>query len=311
MSREKLALSFASAVLVSIAIGCDDRAPINSVPPPVAATLPAEKPLPTIDQTTLKAEDPTPAHPGFATGRVFGADGKPITLPGVRIEVIQTGLLDDSVNSKVTVPVEARSDGVYIGRLRPGTYQQPTARIEFAFNKNQYRLPLTIRPPEARRQDASEGVAQDFIWKLEGPKPGDKGEKNRPESWIGGSIYPEYRSFRTDLRRVVQSPPPGTKILFTLIPKSPLADGSEGKTRTAIRTYNATNTSLNDGVIVDLPLAFWEVRGEEMFPDGKRSGLLFLQSDGAWGDSVTGTFEADLAQSSLKGVKVLFTRREQ
>ncbi|QOV87570.1 hypothetical protein [Humisphaera borealis] len=297
-------------MVVWVGCGCEERTPINPVPPPATATAPAEKPLPKIDATSIPLQEPTPAFPGFAAGRIFRTDGKLIDDPSLRVEVLQTGLLDDSVNTKVSQPIDARPDGVYVGRLQPGTYQQPSARIEFSYNKNQYRLPLTPRPPEAKRQDASEGVSQDFVWKLDGQRPGDRGDKLRPETWIGGSIYPEYRSFRPDLKRVVQAPPPGTKVIFTLIPKTPLPDGTQAKTRTAIRNYNATNTSLNDGIIVDLPLAFWEVRGEEVFPDGSRSPLLFLLTEGAWADSVTGTFQADLARSALKPVTVTFTRRE-
>lgn len=303
--------TFALALTFGGLCGCDDRSTGNPVSMPVT-TAPAEKPLPVIDAATLKPDEPTPVHPGFATGRVLGADGKPIALPDVRIEIVHVGLLDDGRDSKTTSAVEARpADGVYVARLKPGTYLQPTGRIEFSFNRNRYRLPLSLRPPEAKRQDAADGVMQDFVWKLDGNRPGEKGDKTRPESWIGGSISPEYQSYRRDLNRTLRPPPVGTKVVFALVPTTPLADGSKGAPRTAIRTYNPTFTGLNDPMIVDLPLAFWEVQGEEIYPDGGRQPVLFLQQDGTWKDRVTGTFEADLARSALKPVSITFTRKDQ
>lgn len=302
---------FAALSLVVCGAGCEDRPRYKPEPATVPATAPAEPETPKIDVAKLKPGDPTPAFPGFATGRVVNVEGKPITQDGIRLEVILGGLLDET-QGRVTLPVEPGPDGVYIKPLKPGTYLLPTARIEFPFNGKQYRLPLSTHGPALRRQEASEGVVQDFIWKLSGPRPGQKGDKGRPDTWIGGTIYPEYRSYRQDLGRVIKSPPAGTKVEFTLNPKSPLADGSLDKPRVAIRLYNPTQVALHDPAIVDLPLAMWEVRGEEVFPDGTRRPVQFLQSDNrTWGDSVTGTFEADLAESALRPVHITFTRREQ
>jgi len=288
--------------------GCEEP-PRPSPEVPVVATAPAEAAMPTIDVSSLTLKDPTPAFPGFATGRVMDEQGKPIAVEGVRISVMQTGLLDET-QAKVEIPVEPNESGVYVARLKPGTYLQPKARIEFTFNGNRYRLPLSPHGGMHKRQEASEGVVQDFVWKLEGPRPGETADKSRPETFIGGTITPEFRSFRSDLKRVIKSPPHGTKVQLTLIPKSPLADGSSGQARVVNRLYNPTQTALIDAPILDLPLAMWEVRGEEIFPDNTRSPLLFLNTDNSWRETVSGTFSADLAASALKPVLITFTRKE-
>lgn len=301
-------ITFIACSALAALIGCNDPAvKYPSEAPATTQTSEAEMPrLP-----SLKPEEPTPAIPGFAVGRVFGFDGKPITLADARIEIIAGGILDDGSNMRVNTPILVGRDGSYMERLKPGAYMQPTGRIEFTFKNRQYRLPLTPRPPEAKRQDSAAGLAQDFIWKLEGPRPGDKGDRNRPETWIGGTINPIYQTYRDDLKRPVKSPPPGSKVVFTLLPKSPLADGSEGKPRTATRHYNPTTTGLTDAPIVDVPLAYWEVRGEEILPDGSKSSLLFTVDGRSWQESVAGSFQADLNESALKPVEIYFTRKDQ
>ena len=311
-----------AAVLLALAAGCDRQTATPIPPPDRPATAPAaEPPPPKIDPAALKPTDPTPATPGYLVGRVLGADGKSVALPGVRIEVQVGGFLASNLAS-VTETFEAGPDGVYVKKLRPGTYRQPTARIEFPFRDKTYRLPLVpVRGGQSGsgggsgggggQQESADGLVQDFAWRLSGPRPGVMFDKQRPDTWIGGAAAIEYHSYREDLRRVIRPAPAGTKLVLTLAPQGPLADGSAGKPIVVTRAYNTTDTAVDDARVVDVPLAYYEINGEEHFPDGRKQPLLLMQPDRRWGDKVAGTFAADLPNAALRPVGIVISRRER
>lgn len=309
-------LARAAAALIGVAVlaaagGCDQPAPTPIPPPDRPATGPATEPSPpVIDSAALKPDDPTPAAPHYLVGRVLGADGKPVALDGVRMEVQVNGFLADSLAS-ITETVEVNRDGTYVKKLRKGTYRQPTARIEFPFRRATYRLPLVPVRGVSGQQESADGIVQDFVWRLTGPRPGVRAEKNRPDTWLGGSAVLEYHSLRPDVGRVVRPAPAGTKVVITLTPTGPLADGSAGKPIQVTRTYNPTDTALNDALVVDLPLAHYQIAAEEQFPDGRRQPMLLGQRNGAWADQTAGTFAPDLPRSGLGQVAIVLTRRER
>lgn len=305
-----VSLSLAGVLLV---LGCDDS---GTKPQPVpvptsgpAKTAESEPPIPVVNTAALKMSDATPVQPWFAVGRVMMPDGKPISRPGVRIDIEVTGMQDETSRS-ATDRVEPQPGGLYLKRLKAGSYRPPTGRVEFPFNDKTYRLPLTPARDVGAYQDAREGVSQDFVWRLSGLRQGSTKDLTKPDCWIGGSIYAEYVGFRNDLGRNTHLAAPGTRVVFTLTPRGPLADGTEGQPIVIDRAYDATLTSLDNPVLPDLPLAFWQVSAVEKTPDGHTEKLLFQQVDHKWADQVEGTFEPDLSRAGLKQATIRFARRD-
>jgi len=311
-----LALSYVLAGWVLT--GCDDG-PHTTPPPtsqPTATTTPAA--FHPVDFASLKPTEPSPHRPGFVVGRILGPNGKPVTLKGgaievQRIELQMNGVLNADA-SDANLRFEADPDGTYMRKLQSGTYNAPTGRIEFRFQDRTFRLPLVPILNEDRPgtpYESANGVVQDFAWRLTGPRPGSPKDEEKPDSWIGGSIYADYVNIRAAERRTIRTAPLGTKILFTVTPKSLLADGTTGKPITLERKYKGLGTELDLPLLRDLPLAQLELRGVEIFPDGKQQSLLFLQKDGkSWTESVSGTFLPDLDKASIEPVRVKFTRKE-
>lgn len=297
-------------LLAILAAGCDDapRPPPADPPASRPTTKPAFVP---IDFPALGPSDPTPGRAGYAVGRVLGPGGKPLDRPGVRVEVQIAGVLH-ATSERTVVRFDAAADGTYVRPLEPGTYSPPTARIEFPFEGSNYRLPLLpVRKPDASSTDASDGVVQDFAWRLTGLRPDARADPDSPDPWIGGCVRLDYIGLDVREQRALRPAPAGTRVAFTLTPKSPLADGTAGEPVVAERAYSAGGSGLLQPLITDLPLARWEVKGAEVFPDGRRRALLFFQTDGTWKESVEGPFLADFDRGDVLGlVAIKFTRQE-
>ena len=297
----------ASGASVVLSAGCDQGAPVSpDIGPPSSApsTAPATEPT---SQPAVGADGQTLPIPGYAVGRVMGADGKPITLKGARIELRFLG------SSEPETRMEVGPDGFYKKELKSGRYLMPAGRIEFPFGDRTYSLPLTpTRPDDPAIGDAHEGIVRDFVWKLTGardlPREAAKPDPRDPAAWIGGTVYASYDSLPQG--RPIAPPPTDTLAIFTFTPRGALADGSTTKPIVVERGFDISRSQLEVPQISDLPLAWWTVTAIEKLPDGRTTAMEFRQPDGTWKPSIEGTFDHDLQKDLLKPIEIQFTRKQ-
>lgn len=305
-ARQHALAMMGAFVLAALGLGCGDPdSRKTSKPPDEPATRRAETPPaggPVRDKRT---------KPGYFVGRVLGADGNAISAPGAKVTVTLVGV-GDAARDHVTVLAEVQPDGTFEKKLPAGTYLKCTGTVDVPFDGRPYRFdlhPVTELHGDVR---SSEGIVQDFVWKLTGLRPGNTREdQTKGEIWYGGQIKMVYMAYRADLRTGVPQAPPGTRVILTVTPTSPLADGSKGEPIEFERGWDGS-IGLDNAILPNLPLAMVSVRGEEILPDGRRQKLLLLKVQrgrSIWGESVEGTFPPDLDHAKVKGVEILFTRQ--
>jgi hypothetical protein len=287
-----------AALVAALQAGCDDRP--SPAPTPVTGPAAGTRPAAT-------APDPGPpgrVTPFFAKGRVLGEDGKPISIAGARITVLIRGVTRESSDVEEH-EIFPGSDGYYSKQLSPGHYFPLAGRVEMNFNGRQYRFSLDPTQPKADGWEASQGMLQDFTWKLSGVRPGMRPDKSQMDAWYGGSIVATYHGFREDLGRSIPPAPKGTTVVFTLTPQGPLVDGRPGK----VMTFGPFDEEalIGDLHFTDIPLAKYLLIGEEVYTNGPRERLVF-EAEGRWVDGLAGTFAPDLANSTIWPIGAPFSR---
>jgi hypothetical protein len=301
--------------------GCDERRPTgdgeaattspygerNLDPRPV----PLEMPAATRPASWTMPFPPTTPKPGYARGRVVGQNGKPVEVPGVRISIKFYGVSHEAGTKRIERSYDiSAADGQYEVKLEPGTYRPIEAIIEVPFSNRYYKFDLhPLQETFGHGTESSEGLVQDFVWKLTGLKPKQPNDPTREASWYGATLQLRYVGYREDLRTSVPGAPQGTKLVFTLKPLTPLADGTPGRTITFERTYSGP-LGLDNPVLTDIPLARYALSAEEHFPgpDRRIGKALILGEDGTWGFEAQGTFGSDLASKATERVVVRFSR---
>jgi hypothetical protein len=272
---------------------------------------------PTTKSSKAFSDGPGPPgerQPGWAKGRVLREDGKPISVDDAKIILIISGVRAKDGEKINFPPPDIHPDGTYAQKLEPGTYFPITGLIDVPFLGHAFRYDLdAVRPSGGEPDpstDASKGLAQDFVWKLSGPRPGVRPDEQTPGTRYGGAIKVVYESYREDLKRAVPPPPPGAAVVFTITPTSRLVDGREGQPKTfGPRPYNGP-TGLANPVLMDIPQASYRLTAVEQTPDGKSRPLLLLDTDGQWRVKIEGTFQPDPDPEKhwFDLVKVTFTR---
>lgn len=341
--------SATASLLIALAIGCDERPRAPYVPPPLPAvappaapvdlkTLPATQPSPpranyvvgrifTTDGQLLRKAG---IRVEVEIKGLLQATSEQVTIT---FNAEADGTYAKKLEPGLYYPPSARIEFTFEG----GNYRLPLvpvygragdaaiapgdAAMRFVRRATGMRIApfLETRPDRIPRhsaygmgsvQESSIGVAQDFVWRLNGMRPGPLKDEERPESWIGGCLYPDYVSFRPDIKRNVPAAPLGTRVFFVFTPIGGKPDDSLGELVVAERRFEGAGTSLYHPFIHDVPLERFTITGFEILPDGKRKPLLFLKPDSKWGDSMQGTFPANLRTSTLEPLRFLFTRSE-
>ena len=320
-----------AAVLVAVALlcatsliaGCDERRPPGDgdasttspygereYPDPMAKAG-LEMPVATRPAANWTMPfPPTTPKPDHARGRVVGQNGKPVNVPGVRISIKFYGISHETTRRIERSHDIAAADGQYEVKLEPGTYRPIEAVIEVPFANRYYKFDLhPLQETFGHGMESSQGLAQDFVWKLTGLKPKQPNDPTRGESWYGATLMLRYVGYREDLKTSVPRPPDGTRLIFTMTPITPLADGTPGRTITFERAYSGP-LGLDNPLLTDIPLARYTLTAEEIFPGEpeRRGKVLILGEDGKWGDSAQGTFGSDLASRATERVVVRFSR---
>jgi hypothetical protein len=313
-------VSLAVLALLAAAGGCDDRPTGGGNNGPTTSRyaeredrhgLPAGLEIPVQTQPTViwsQPFPPTDPKPGYARGRVVGQNGKPINIPGIRITIQFYGISHESAKKIEMSHDIAAADGQYEVKLEPGTYRPVEAVIEVPFEKSYYKFNLhPLQETFGLGQESSQGLAQDFQWRLTGLKPKQPNDPNRSESWYGGTLVLRFSGYREDLKMSVPRPPDGTKVSFSLTPLTPMADNSPAHTITFERNYSGP-LGLDNPLLTDIPLARYKMSGQEIFPDGRTGPVLLLGEGARWTSEIEGTFASDLQSKGVERVIVRFTR---
>lgn len=247
-------------VLLAFVIGCGDEAarptggdgkPMGNAAAPVA-----------ID-----------AEAGFAVGRVTMADGSAVSTPGADVTISIQGTTE--VGARVSYSPPVKPDGTYRQKLAAGSYTFSFCTIEVPFEGKQYIFSLEpVGNLYKKDRDSGEGIVQDFVWKLTGPKLGGDGDVNNHTQWYGGSIGVRFGGWRNDINKAAPDLPDGTPITFTLKPTTKkCVDGSDAKVVTIERKYSARWK--NCDALNNIPVAHYEMTGVATLADGTRKPLLF------------------------------------
>ncbi len=199
-------------------------------------------------------------EPGYATGVVADKAGKPI--PGAI--VFLDGVLDQ--NQQQTTG----ADGSYRMRLQPGAYR---AMAWFFHKYEGMTFKIDLKPSSTDTFDNVDGAIRNFTWELTGDKP-------PPEMGSYGAFV--YVTVATDNMYVEDT----ENLHFTLTPKGPLIDGSEGQVIT--RDGGAPRTA-SYGKILDIPAGRYVITGTYT-PEGRPAQTLRFRN--VWARRNTGYVEA-------------------
>ncbi|MEZ0230335.1 MAG: hypothetical protein ACAI25_17060 [Planctomycetota bacterium] len=244
---------------------------------------------------------------GHFRGRVLGHDGGPIRVKDAQVSVRVTGVTGRGEQVSFTPPVAA--DGTFDLKLIEGIYHAPTAELRLPVNGKTFVFRLHPVPQDTTDTPSAEGIVRDFQWKLSGTRPGYDPDPTSGACWYGASLTLSFRQYRNDLGRNVAKPPEGTKVTFTLVPSGPLIDGSASKTLTFERTFHALLASLENPVLVDIPVGGYTLTGVETYPDGTRRAVQLEGDKAALVGSLEVAFEPNRYGDAWRDT-IWFTRPE-
>jgi hypothetical protein len=216
------------------------------------------------------------AVPGHFTGRVTRVDGSPIATPGAKYKITIAGVTGVGENN--TFNPQVGPDGTFKLRLPQGLFKPPYGTITVPFEGKTYGLWLEPVDPVEGTRESTPGIAQNFVWRLTGPRPDTRNpDANNATHWFGSTIRLIASTFREDIGQNVKPLPDGSKVTWTLKPTSKLIDGSEGKPLTVERTWRADGSGFDN--LNDLPAANYEVSAVATLPDGSTKPLLLTDME--------------------------------
>ena len=170
--------------------------------------------------------------PGYVMGRCVKMNGQP--MPNVNIFI--KGLTMAGQNTETFAKTKA--NGVYSMRVPAGLYSVYADHKVNAYGES-YAFRLAPLDGESDTQDSSEGVREDFVWKISGLRPGEKAKATSEREWnysyYGARVYPDTRRSHgqypiiEDATSLSQSYPKDSQLEISLKPTSALIDGSQGK----------------------------------------------------------------------------------
>jgi hypothetical protein len=174
------------------------------------------------------------AEAGVIKGTATTTDGRPVKSIGGSI----SGYSAKS-GQNVSATIDG-ADGKYRVAVGPGQFAT-RAWTDVEYNGRNYRIDLC--PVDGKsvlaKQDTTAGVIKNFVWKLDGFRPGsDARTDDRFYSHFGGSINlnPEgqgatyWADIKGDYSHAPEPKiPPDATVELTLTPDGPLIDGSTGK----------------------------------------------------------------------------------
>ena len=271
------------------------------------STAPLPAPAGGPQPATQAAPATTAPRPGRISGRIAGADGQPVRVAGHRVRVQVGGVTGRGENVAFSPPVGP--DGAYELEVPSGIYHGVRAELEVPFQGKAFVLELEPVQDNTVDRRSDEGIVQDFVWRVSGPRPGRVPDPNNHTHWYGASIGLSFEFYRNDLKKPVPGPPPGTRATFRLEPRGPLVDGSAGSILVFERSWDPSGQALLDKNLPDLPLGTYLLSAVETRPDGTQRPLLIQKAFAEFVPSLEVSFQP----KSFGGVEVPiigFTRTE-
>lgn len=220
------------------------------------------------------SEQHAPALGHLVRGRVTMPDGSPISTPDAKVSLVLIGVPDEpGENLQYNLVVSA--DGTYEQPVSPGRYHFSHAMIEVPYGGVNYRLDLDPVGDMHAPRPSHDGIVQDFVWRISGPRPGYAGDSEQPMHWYGAHLSFQYAIYREDVKRAFPLPDPGTRFLFELTPQGPLIDGSPGQKLQFEREWTADMSVTSTLSLPDLPIGSYALSGEIVKADGSRHQAVF------------------------------------
>gem|GEM_PF-2433019 len=257
MSKIRIVCSVAALGFMLSLTGCGDSKPADDAP---------------AGQTGKVAEQKEQAN--YAVGRVTFADGSPITGEVIDIKIGIQGVSEAGEKIYYNAIVK---NGAYKQKLVAGQYSFSPAKIVMKHGETEFTLDLEpVGRNWNKNQDAADGIVQDFVWKPTGQAEtyGAKPDPNNATHWHGMCFGMRFATYREDKKAGAEMPPEGSKLFFTLTPKSKGIDGSELKPITIEREWRPKDIFYNDD-LNDIMPADWEITGVIKLPDGTTKNLVF------------------------------------
>lgn len=221
----------------------------------------------------------------IASGKITLANGQPIPVEVDEVVILIHGVSEAGERASYTPAVKK---GAYRQKLAAGQFRFDSGSIKIPFNGVLFTLPLEpVGKLWNKNQDSADGIVQDFVWKptgaanLNGAKP-DPGNHTH---WYGMTLGMSFQEHRGDLQKPTVKLPAGTKLLFTLTPKSKSIDGRELEPTTIERNWDPKEYYPKHD-LYDLPPANYEITGIAKLPDGSTRTILF-QGRGDYAKFVT------------------------
>ncbi len=243
---------------------------------------------------------------GYATGHLTTEDGKPIAASGAKLSVWIEGISSKS-GEKLNYSPKINADGSYEQKLVDGTYHFGGSQIDVPFNGNHFLFKLEAVGDDRSDRESDKPIVQDYLWKLKGLRAGQDADEANFTHWYGCSVTMQFQFYREDIKKSMSAAAKGTKCVFTLTPKGKMVDGSDGKELTFTREYDPLLNGLKNSNLQDIPLGVYNVKGEEVAPDGTKTPLLIKQEFAKFGDSSEITF-APGSSTGAWPTQVGFTR---
>jgi len=252
---------------------------------------------------TPAAQNPGPPEPGVIKGVATTSDGRPLKS----FEGSISGYIVKS-GSKISANLESL-DGAYATEIGVGQFAM-RAWTDVEYNGGKFRIDL--HPVDGKgalvKQDTKNGLIKNFIWKLDGFRPGADERSLDVYSHHGGTIdfNPEGHGVQywTGIKRDYKHVPepkidPAATVHLTLTPDGPLIDGSQGKViifkirgsdikaytdrkrrGIPIGRYKASATAtLADGTVKPLRVTSYSQQMKEIPESSETATLEFRQSN--------------------------------
>lgn len=234
-----LLVCFCAATAVAFLALRSDDAPAATAPPAGTAASGAT----------------TRARPGYVSGQILTADGRPITVAGAVVKVSVTGV--STAGERVAYQPRTDAQGRYEQQVAAGSYGA-TATVTVPYNGKQFTIALDpVDGDPARTEDAAKGVVKDFRWRISGPIAGRAASTTNLVSYYGLSIRLQDPALVASDPISLRGNYPQGRLRVTFTPRGPLIDGSTGQPIT--REIATTDLSRDGGILADLPLGAYTV----------------------------------------------------
>ncbi len=230
----------------------------------------------TIGQTSAQPAKPKLARlkpkANYVMGRCVTMGGRPLA----NVQIVIKGLtLASGQNTEIVTKTKA--DGSYSIRVPAGIYQAYANHSVTAFGEN-YAFRLEALDGESNTQESPQGVVEDFVWKINGLRIGEKAKADSEREWnyayYGARLYPdttrslgEYTNLE-DATSLSKSYPADSQLEITLTPASNVVDGSKGKP--IVQLLRLGDVGLWKFGVRNIPVAIYTATAKVITPTGEK-----------------------------------------